>query len=113
MHPRTREDWVLGDLLRRAAERYGSRVFDSFWLRQLGRQDLGALSATLSECGAKGAACAAYARGGGQRHLLQLQHEAQEYGVRGFVLDDRSLYWGREHLPRVKELLSMRWWMHR
>ena len=28
------------------------------------------------------------------------------FGVPSFLLDDGDLYWGREHLPRIRELLA-------
>ena len=90
---------------------YHDRVFESFWRRQLDIEDLSVLSTVLSECGADGAAFAAYARGDGRQHLRQIQLEAEDCGVFGvptFVLDDGSLYWGREHLPRIKQLLCVR-----
>jgi 2-hydroxychromene-2-carboxylate isomerase len=38
---------------------------------------------------------------------VQADAEAQGViGVPSFLLDDGDLYWGREHLPRIRELLS-------
>ena len=28
------------------------------------------------------------------------------FGVPSFLLEDGDLYWGREHLPRIRELLA-------
>lgn len=94
-----------------ALRAYHDRAFESFWQRQLDIEDLSVLSALLTECGTDGAAFPAYARQQGRRQLLQMQLEAEDYGVFGvpsFVLDEGSLYWGREHLPRIKQLLRMK-----
>ncbi len=28
------------------------------------------------------------------------------FGVPSFLLEDGDLYWGREHIPRIREILS-------
>jgi 2-hydroxychromene-2-carboxylate isomerase len=41
--------------------------------------------------------------------LQRIQQEAEAQGVFGvpsFLLDNGDLYWGREHLPRIRELLA-------
>jgi len=41
--------------------------------------------------------------------LRQVQIEAEEagvFGVMSFLLPDGDLYWGREHLPRIRELIA-------
>ncbi|MGD9803939.1 MAG: DsbA family protein [Hyphomicrobiaceae bacterium] len=90
---------------------YHDRVFERFWRRELDIESVDALSALLTECGADGASFAAFAGGEGRRQLLDVQREAEEagvFGVTSFLLDDGDLYWGREHLPRIKELLRAR-----
>lgn len=87
---------------------YHDRVFERFWKRQLDIEDATALAALLEECGADPAALPAFAAGEGRRQLARIQHEAEAAGVFGvpsFLLEDGSLYWGREHLPRIRELL--------
>jgi 2-hydroxychromene-2-carboxylate isomerase len=47
----------------------------------------------------------------GRDALLAIQNGAEAAGVFGvpsFLLDDGDLYWGREHLPRIRELLLAR-----
>ena len=88
---------------------YHDRVFERFWRRQLDIEDLGVLGALLEECGADASAFPAYAAGEGRQQLIRTQREAEDAGVFGvpsFLLEDRSLYWGREHLPRIRELLG-------
>ncbi len=88
---------------------YHDRVFESFWRRELDIENVGVLGELLKECGADAGAFAFYAAGEGRRHLTDIQSEAEAagiFGVTSFLLDDGSLYWGREHLPRIKELVS-------
>jgi 2-hydroxychromene-2-carboxylate isomerase len=90
---------------------YHDRVFERFWRRELDIEDAGALAAVLKECGADTAQFPAFLAGDGRRQLRDIQHEAEAAGVFGvpsFLLDDGDLYWGREHLPRVRELLAPR-----
>lgn len=87
---------------------YHDRVFERFWRRELDIESVEVLSALLTECGADGDAFAAFARADGLQELRDVQREAEEagvFGVTSFVLEDGDLYWGREHLPRIKELL--------
>jgi 2-hydroxychromene-2-carboxylate isomerase len=88
---------------------YHDRVFERFWKRELDIEDVGVLGDLLRECGADAGPFPQYAEGEGRRHLKDIQSEAEAAGVFGvisFLLDDGSLYWGREHLPRIKELVS-------
>ena len=69
------------------------------------------ISAVLHEAGVDSAGFEAFASGDGRRLLVDIQHEAEEAGVFGvpsILLDDGDLYWGREHLPRIKEILFKR-----
>ena len=50
-----------------------------------------------------------FLEGEGRRQLQQIQREAEAAGVFGvpsFLFDGGDLYWGREHLPRIRELLA-------
>ena len=52
---------------------------------------------------------AAFADGEGRRELKAVQDAAEAkgvYGVPSFLLPDGDLYWGREHLPRIREILA-------
>ena len=64
----------------------------------------------LRECGADAQAFPAFLEGEGRQRLEAIQREAEASGVFGvpsFVLEDGDLYWGREHLPRIRELLAV------
>lgn len=90
---------------------YHDRVFERFWRRELDIESVDVLSALLTECGADGRSFAAFARGEGREELLGVQREAEDAGVFGvpsFLLEDGDLYWGREHLARIKALLLAR-----
>ena len=87
---------------------YHDRVFDQFWKRELDIENVAVLTTVLQESGADGSAFASYAASKGRHKLQEIQLAAEAAGVFGvpsFLLDDGSLYWGREHLPRIKELL--------
>ena len=88
---------------------YHDRAFERFWKRELDIESPAALAAVLSECGADVANFAAFLEGDGHRQLQDVQREAEAAGVFGvpsFLLEDGDLYWGREHLPRVREVLA-------
>jgi 2-hydroxychromene-2-carboxylate isomerase len=88
---------------------YHDRVFERFWKRELDIESPAALAAVLAECGADTSDFAAYLEGEGRRQLQQIQRDAEAAGVFGvpsFLLADGDLYWGREHLPRIRELLA-------
>jgi 2-hydroxychromene-2-carboxylate isomerase len=88
---------------------YHDRVFERFWKRELDIQKPAALAAVLMECGADTADFPAFLEGEGRRQLQQIQREAEAagiFGVPSFLLDGGDLYWGREHLPRIRELLA-------
>jgi 2-hydroxychromene-2-carboxylate isomerase len=88
---------------------YHDRVFERFWKRELDIESADALAAVLAECGAPTKDFAAYLVGEGRRELESIQREAESAGVFGvpsYLLDDGDLYWGREHLPRIRELVT-------
>jgi 2-hydroxychromene-2-carboxylate isomerase len=87
---------------------YNDAVFERFWKRALDIESRAALGAVLAECGADPAGFARYLDGEGRRELIAVQQAAEAAGVFGvpsFLLDGTELYWGREHLPRLRELL--------
>jgi 2-hydroxychromene-2-carboxylate isomerase len=87
---------------------YHDHVFERFWKRELDIESAPALTALLAECGADASDFAAYAEGAGRRLLTRVQTEAEAAGVFGvpsFLLEDGNLYWGREHLPHLSEML--------
>jgi 2-hydroxychromene-2-carboxylate isomerase len=88
---------------------YNDRVFERFWKRELDMENIAVLAALLSECGMDGRSFPDYAAGEGRQELQKVQQEAEAAGVFGvpsFLLDDGDLYWGREHLGRLRELLG-------
>jgi 2-hydroxychromene-2-carboxylate isomerase len=90
---------------------YHDRVFERFWKRELDIENPGALAAVLAECGADTKAFVGFLGGDGRRELEQIQREAETEGVFGvpsYLLADGELYWGREHLPHIRELVSAR-----
>jgi 2-hydroxychromene-2-carboxylate isomerase len=89
--------------------RYHDRVFERFWKRELDIEDPAALAAVLAECGADTKDFVAFLAGEGRRELERIGREAETAGVFGvpsYVLEDGDLYWGREHLPRIRELVT-------
>jgi 2-hydroxychromene-2-carboxylate isomerase len=90
---------------------YHDLVFERFWKRELDIESAAALAAVLRECGADTQEFSAYLGGEGRQHLATMQREAEASGVFGvpsFLLEDGDLFWGREHLPRIRELLAPR-----
>ena len=77
----------------------------------LGRmvRKLPALAAVLAECGADTKDFAGFLHGDGRHELQRIQQEAEAAGVFGvpsYLLDDGDLFWGREHLPRIRALVA-------
>ena len=88
---------------------YHDRVFERFWKRELDIESPDALAAVLDECGADTKDFAAFVADEGRRELQRIQQEAEAAGVFGvpsYLLDGGDLYWGREHLPRIRELCT-------
>ena len=88
---------------------YHDRVFERFWKRELDIESVSVLAALLAECGADSSRFAAYADGAGRDLLKQTMLDAEAKGVFGvpsFLLEDGDLYWGREHIARIRELLN-------
>ena len=87
---------------------YHDRVFERFWKRELDIESADALAAVLAECGADASGFTAFLEGEGRRQLQDIMREAEAAGVFGvpsFLLENGDLYWGREHLPRIREIL--------
>jgi 2-hydroxychromene-2-carboxylate isomerase len=112
--PRKIFDSTLANMGMLYAQRHGvfrsyhDRVFERFWKRELDIESPAALAAVLEECGAQSKDFAAFLADEGRRELNRIQEEAEASGVFGvpsYMLDDGDLYWGREHLPRIRELL--------
>jgi len=89
---------------------YHDRVFERFWRRDLDIEDATVLRDLLRDCGAREAhTFPVWAHEEGHTLLRQVQTEAEAAGVFGvpsFLLDNGDLYWGREHIARIGELLA-------
>jgi 2-hydroxychromene-2-carboxylate isomerase len=92
------------DILRR----YSDMTFERFWRRELDIEDASVIGAVLGEAGADQTGVAAYLAGDGPREVARVSRAAEVQGVFGvpsFVLDG-ELFWGREHLPDIRNLLA-------
>jgi len=87
---------------------YHDQVFERFWKRDLDIESVEALADVLAQAGANTTEFLAFVEGDGRQRLEAIQREAEAAGVFGvpsYLLDDGDLYWGREHLQRIRELL--------
>ena len=88
---------------------YNDEVFSRFWKRELDIENPAALEDVLRRAGADTKGFAAFLAGEGRRELHDVQAFAENQGVFGvpsFLLPDGELYWGREHLLRLREILA-------
>jgi 2-hydroxychromene-2-carboxylate isomerase len=87
--------------------RYHDMTFERFWRRELDIEDPGVMAGVLAEVGADSAGFAPYSAGDGRQELDGICRAAEAIGVFGvpsFVIDG-ELFWGREHLPDIRERL--------
>jgi len=87
---------------------YNDEVFARFWKRELDIEAAAVLGDVLKRAGADVGGWHDFAAGEGRRELAAVQADAEAHGVFGvpsFLLPDGALYWGREHLPRLREIL--------
>ena len=90
--------------------RYHDITFERFWKRELDIEDPAVVTAVLAEAGADTAGFAAYLAGEGRAELVHVCRDAEEKGVFGvpsFIVDG-ELFWGREHLSDIREMLAAR-----
>jgi 2-hydroxychromene-2-carboxylate isomerase len=90
--------------------RYHDAVFERFWKRELDIEEPDVVGAVLAEAGADIAKFPAYLAGQGRQELENICRPAEAIGVFGvptFVLDG-ELFWGREHLPDIREYFGQR-----
>jgi 2-hydroxychromene-2-carboxylate isomerase len=88
--------------------RYHDITFERFWKRELDIEDPAVVTAVLAEVGADAAGFASYLAGEAPAELQRLCREAEEKGVFGvpsFIVDG-ELFWGREHLPDIRDMLA-------
>jgi 2-hydroxychromene-2-carboxylate isomerase len=87
---------------------YTDRVYERFWKRALDIEDVAMIEAVLREAGADVAGFAQYATGEGRalHDVMQQQiFAAGIFGVPSYVVAG-ELFFGREHLPMVRWLLT-------
>jgi 2-hydroxychromene-2-carboxylate isomerase len=85
-------------------ERYIDAVYLPFWKRELDVEDPAVIRRTLAAAGADTAGFDTYARGPGaaeNQALQQAAFAAGIFGVPSYVVNGQ-LYFGREHLPRIR-----------
>ena len=88
--------------------RYHDTVFERFWKRELDIEDAAVIGRVLAEAGADPAGFPDYAAGQGRDELDGICRAAEAVGVFGvptFVLAG-EIFWGREHLPEIREMLG-------
>lgn len=89
---------------------YSALVYERFWKRELDLEDAEAIARVLGEAGAPSAGFREYARGEGRALHDGLQRAAFEagiFGVPAYVIDG-EVFFGREHLPRIRWMLTGR-----
>jgi 2-hydroxychromene-2-carboxylate isomerase len=88
--------------------RYHDAVFERFWRRDLDIEDVAAIGAVLAEAGADGPGFAAGADEG-RAEVARISRAAEQQGVFGVpsFMVDGELFWGREHLPDIREMLAV------
>lgn len=87
---------------------YIDRVYERFWRRELDIEDPRVIEAILSEAGADLDGFASYRTGDGRISHDAMQQQifaAGIFGVPSYVVA-RELFFGREHLPMVRWLLT-------
>ena len=88
--------------------RYHDTVFERFWKRELDIEDPGVISMVLAGTGANTTGLPTYLAGQGGEELENICRAAEAMGVFGvptFVFGG-ELFWGREHLPDIREMLG-------
>jgi 2-hydroxychromene-2-carboxylate isomerase len=89
---------------------YHDRVFERFWRRELDIEDPAVIATVLAELGADTNGFGDYlAREGRQEHdiIRDAAEAAGVFGVPSFLVDG-ELFWGREHLADLREMLTPR-----
>jgi len=90
--------------------RYHDIVFERFWKRELDIEDPAVIAEMLAEAASDTAGFPDYLSKEGRDELDSICKAAEAIGVFGvptFVLDG-ELFWGREHLPDIREMLGAR-----
>ena len=85
-------------------KQYMDITFDRFWKRELDIEDPAVIKDLLNESGASTQGFTEYLNGDGRVYHDELQEEILDlgyFGVPTYVIDN-EIYFGREHLPRVR-----------
>jgi 2-hydroxychromene-2-carboxylate isomerase len=89
---------------------YSGLVYERFWKRELDIEDIAVIEAVLKEAGASIAGFREYASGEGRALHDTIQHAAFDAGIFGvptYIINGEKFF-GREHLPRVRWMLTGR-----
>jgi 2-hydroxychromene-2-carboxylate isomerase len=87
--------------------RYHDLVFERFWSRTLDIEQVGAIAEVLTEAGADASEFSARSEAL-RKQVAAISRTAETQGVFGvptFVFAG-EIYWGREHLPDIRQLLA-------
>lgn len=89
---------------------YMGITYERFWKRELDIEDIAVLEGVLAEAGASIAGFREYASGPGRQLHDEIQRKAFDAGIFGVptYLVDNEMYFGREHLPRIRWILTGR-----
>lgn len=89
---------------------YSGLVYERFWKRELDLEDAAVIERVLDEAGARTAGFPDYASGEGRMLHDTIQRSAFDAGIFGvptYVIDGEKFF-GREHLPRIRWMLTGR-----
>jgi 2-hydroxychromene-2-carboxylate isomerase len=95
---------------REALRRYSGLVYERFWKRELDIEDAAVVASVLQEAGAQTAGFLAYTADEGRVQYDDMQRAAFDAGIFGvptYVVGG-ELFFGREHLPRIRWMLNGR-----
>jgi 2-hydroxychromene-2-carboxylate isomerase len=95
---------------RTVLRRYSELVYERFWKRELDIEDIAVVENVLAEAGALTPGFQRYAKDDGRSlhdAIQQAAFEAGIFGVPTYVVGGEILF-GREHLPRIRWILSGR-----
>jgi 2-hydroxychromene-2-carboxylate isomerase len=85
--------------------RYHEAVFERFWRRELDIESVPAITGVLDQAGASGFTAWAD-QGRDEVGKIVAESEAQGvFGVPSFIVNN-ELFWGREHLPDIRAMLT-------
>ncbi len=87
---------------------YHDRVFERFWRRELDIENPKIIAGVLADVGASTDGFDEYLAGEGRREHDRIRESAETAGVFGVpsFLIDGELFWGREHLSDIREILA-------